>query len=200
MAVVLGDAQLQGSVVNISPPEGAFGGIEAVRLSNYTGAALILTDIDAEQPGQQYLMPFQQMVYKIQNFRQPPKITALFLGSDFDTETLLVEWSTSALADFPGVYPCTLTQADISAPDAPDIARVTLRHLNGVDTEIVTANARRHSVTVVNAGTTGILWNSKDDFTDQPTIAPGSGRTMEYKGALYFMSDAPGGLLEVFQD
>lgn len=102
--------------VIIDSPTGGFGGIEAARISNYTGELLEMFNVTGDAPtSTQYLLPFQSNVFQMHNVRQPPIIVAAGLGTSFDTEAVLVEWSTDPRIDFPGTYPVGLTEAALLA-------------------------------------------------------------------------------------
>ena len=195
MTIYLGDATLQGNNVTITPPVG-FDTIDGVRLTNYTGDVLILTDIDGRSNSQEYLMPLQQMVYHTANVQKIPRISGLALGSQFDNAALFVEWSDDSRNDFIGTYPTNITQVALVPAE---FATVQLLTLDGVTPTEIPAGPR-NSITLVNQGATNIAWNTVDDFAAQPSIVPGSGRSLNSGTALWFMSDAPGGLLEVFED
>lgn len=185
MAIVLGAVD---DNFNIIPPQGGFGGIDGCRIANYTGDALIITNIDTERPGQQYLMPFQQMVYRIENLRQPPSIDALILGRDFSTSQVLVEWSTEALNDFAGVYPVDLTQAALTAGlAAPQWGTHTLTVADDGATHTIPADTKRVSLTLINRGTKNVQLSAWDSGWPHPNrfIAPGEGRAIPTLAAVY---------------
>lgn len=188
MAVVLGQAVQQGSAVVITPPEGGFGGIEAVRLSNYTSDALILTNIDTDRPGQEYLLPFQQNVYRQKNVRQAPQIEAVILGNDFQTSSVLVEWSTEPLADFPGTYPVELTPALTSGVAAPAWENHGLHVLDDGTTYSIPAEPRRVSLTIINHGPAPVQLSHADNSWPHPhkVMAVGEGRTIDTTAVVYF--------------
>lgn len=189
MAIVLGTVD---DNFNIVPPQGGFGGIDGCRLSNYTGDALIITNIDTERPGQQYLMPFQQMVYKIENLRQAPSLDALTLGQDFSTSDVLVEWSTEALHDFPGIYPCTLVQAALAGSAAPAWENHQLAVPADGTTVSIVADARRISMSFMNDGTEKLMWSYADNGWGgsggggRPSLDVGSGRQLDTKAQVFF--------------
>ena len=190
--IVLGVATVAGNNVTITPPEGGFGGILGARLSNYTGDVLIVTNINSDAPGQEYLLPFQQNVYKVENVRQPPKVTGQQLGSSFPTASLLVEWSTDPLTDFPGTYPVALTQAGLYGVASPawDVHEVAVPTGS---TTTIPANSLRTSLTVYNDGSQPIEWSNVDSgWGSNAQIAAGSGRTVDTTAAIYLRSTAAG--------
>ena len=188
----LGTVIVQGGQVIIQPPEGGFGGVKGVRLSNYTGDVIILTNVNSEEPGQEYLLPFQQNVYHIENVRTPPRALGQSLGSSFPTATLLAEWSTEPLTDFPGTYPVALTQAGILGAASPKFNVVELAVPTG-STTIVPANPLRTSLTIFNDGSQAIEWNEADSgWGSNPQIAAGSGRTVDTTAAVYLRATAAG--------
>ena len=195
--IVLGTATVQGNAVVITPPEGGFGGIKAVRLSNYTSDALILTNISSDSPGQEYLMPFQQSVYHIENVRTPPKVVGVTLGSSFSTASLLIEWSTEPLTDFPGTYPTAISQAPINPTTATDGVVV----MGASATGQIPASARL-STTFYNVGPGVVYWSVNSGTTLGPTTSAslpvGSGVTIDGGGIVYLKADSSGASVSYF--
>jgi hypothetical protein len=187
VALVLGKATLVGNAVTLSPPEGGFGGVTAVRLTNYTGDVLIITNISSDAPGQEYLMPFQQNVYHIENVRTPPQVVGQQLGATFATATLLVEWSNDPLKDFPGTYPTALTQAGIISSAAPKFNVAELAIPGDSATHSIPANGARTGLSFVGDGTNAVEWNDADTgWGTNPQVAAGTGRTVDTASAVYF--------------
>lgn len=186
MSLVLGKAVLAGNAVTLSPPEGGFGGITAVRLTNYTGDVLILTNISSDSPGQEYLMPFQQNVYHIENVRTPPQVVGQQLAAAFATATLLVEWSNDPLKDFPGTYPTALTQAGIISSAAPKFNVAAVAIPNDAATHTIPANGARTSMSFFVDGANAVEWNDADSgWGTNPQVQVGSGRTVDTTQAVY---------------
>lgn len=118
MSIFLGEATQQGTSFTITPPRG-FNGVEAVRLTNYTGEVLILSNISGVGQNDEYLMPLQQMVYHTANVSNVPQVKGTLLGNPFLTSALFVEWSDDAEQDFIGTYPVTLSQVEQSSNPQP---------------------------------------------------------------------------------
>lgn len=187
MSVVLGQATVSGSKVNFTPPEGGFGGILAVRLGNYTGDVIVLTNINSDSPGQEYLLPFQQNVYHIENVRNPPTAVGIALGANFATASLLVEWSTDPLHDFPGTYPTSLTQAGVLSTAASAWSVNELAVPNSATTVTIPANSLRTSLTVFVDGANAVEFSNVDSgWGTNPQIAAGTGRTIDTTAAVFF--------------
>jgi hypothetical protein len=198
MSIVLGAAVLTGNAVTITPPEGGFGGVTAVRLSNYTGDALIVTNINSESPGQEYLLPFQQNVYHIENVRTPPKVVAQVLGSGFPTQSLLVEWSNDPLQDFPGTYPASITQAPINPANTQDGVVVMAANANGQ----IPASTSRLSTTFFNTGPGVVFWSTKSTTVlgaaTSAQLPVGAGVTLDGGAVVFMLADASGASVSWF--
>ena len=191
MSIILGVVD---NNFHIIPPAGGFGGIKACRLSNYTGDALVITNINPDYPGQEYLLPFQQSVYQIENIRQPPSLSAYVLGQDFSTSNVLVEWSTEPLIDFPGTYPANLTQAFLASAGAPAFEVHTLAVPDDGATHEIPAEARRISLSFINNGTVDLRYAAFDSgWTGRPILPVGDARTVDTVQAVYFRVATPMG-------
>lgn len=195
--IVLGTAVVRGNVVSITPPEGGFGGIKAARLSNYTGDVLILTNISSDSPGQEYLMPFQQSVYHIENVRTPPKVVGVTLGSTFSTASLLIEWSTEPLIDFPGTYPVGIAQAPINPTIATDGVVVMAASATGQ----IPAGPRLQT-TFYNTGPGVVYWSVNSATVLGPTTSAslplGAGITLDGGVVVYLKADSSGASVSYF--
>ncbi len=198
MTILIGSARTVNGQVTITPPAGHSGSIHAVRLSNYSGELLILTNMYSERPGREYLVPFQQMVYQIFNFQEVPTIVGILLGTAFDTARLLVEWSTEPLADFPGRYPVDLTQADLSGIGgaAPSWEVFELPVPNDAASHSIPAQITRSSLTFFNDGAVNVAYRAVDTGwgVNDPVILPGSGRTVNTTAAVFFRSLGAGSI------
>lgn len=106
MTVYLGTGTFNkaGNYFEIASPQN-FNSLYAIRLSNLTGDVLIVKNIQSTGQSTEYLLPYQQNVYKTENLSAIPKFTGLYLGNSVDTAALLVEWSDEPDTDFPGTYP-----------------------------------------------------------------------------------------------
>lgn len=199
--IVLGSATVEGSDVVIDPPVGQFGGVKAVRLTNYSPDAIKLGNVTGKNAGgQEYLMPFQQNVYGIESVRNPPTALGVVLGSGFNTESLFVEWSTEPEIDFPGTYPTALTQAPIvPAASTADGVVVMAAGANG---QIPAQNGT--DLTFYNNGT-GVVYWSRDSSTvlgagTSAQLAVGSGVTVGAGNIVYLKADASGASVSWFAD
>jgi hypothetical protein len=198
VSIVLGKATLTGNAVTLSPPEGGFGGITAARITNYTGDVIIITNISSDSPGQEYLMPFQQNVYHIENVRTPPTAAGVQLGAAFATATLLVEWSNDPLKDFPGTYPTALTQAGIISSAAPKFNVAEVAIPADAATHTIPANPARTGLSFIVDGANAVEWNDVDSgWGTNPQAASGTGRTVDTASAVYFR--ATGGVASSVQ-
>jgi hypothetical protein len=200
--IILGSATITSAGVVIQAPSG-FNTVAAVRLTNYSGDVITLQNITGEDQSEEYLMPLQQMVYPSHNIRNIPTLVAMSLGNDVVIETVLVEWSTDPLTDFQGTYPVALTEVGVSflIPDAVASAGNVLDLAATGTTYDIAGNSFRHSVTVINNGTTNIEWSSADSgWGTNAIILPGSSRTLNSGIPLYFRTDAADGTLEWFTD
>jgi hypothetical protein len=201
MAIFLGSAEFdqQGNTFLIQPPTG-FGSVEAVRISNYTGDALILTNIVGEGSDQQYLMPFQQMVYPFENVRAIPTMTGLQFGDGINTEAVLIEWSSDPDSDFPGTYPVTLTEATFAASTAFSAATTVVGANDQVE---ITANASAINRTVVNLGA-GVIYLGASAGATVPddcfTLSPGAGITILNNAPIWVTADGTGATFTVIGD
>lgn len=110
--IVVGTATVNPSTgkVELVAPLG-FGTARGIRLSNFTGDSLILTNISGVDQSQEYLAPQTQMVYPTDNIGATPTIVGYSYGSEQIAQNLLVEWSTEPNADFIGTYPAALPAA-----------------------------------------------------------------------------------------
>lgn len=109
MTIILGDLRGQGDVVIMDPP-GGFNSIDALRLSSYCDAAIIVTNLLGTDQSQQYLQPNQQNVYPITNIGRTPQLVPT--GADTVTtilDNVTVEWSNDPRNDFQGVYPTQIS-------------------------------------------------------------------------------------------
>lgn len=107
--IVVGTAVVNASTgkVELIAPMG-FGTARGVRLSNFTGDTLILTDISGTSQSQEYLAPQTQMVYPTANVGNTPFVLGYSYPPSQVAANLLVEWSTDPDADFIGTYPASL--------------------------------------------------------------------------------------------
>jgi len=203
--IILGKATIapQGVIIDTQDISG-FNTVAAVRLSNYSGDVITLRNISGQDQSEEYLMPLQQMVYPSANIRNIPTLEALSLGNAIVVETVLVEWSTDPLVDFQGTYPVPLTEVGtvfLTPENNPAVTAGDVLELTTADTTYdIPGYVFRHSITVINNGSTNIQWSTVDAGWPHATILPGSSRTLNAPNTLYFQSDADGGTLEWFTD
>jgi hypothetical protein len=207
--IILGSATITpaGVVIDTNDVAG-FNTVTGVRLSNYSGDVITLQNISGQDQSEEYLMPLQQMVYPSANIRNIPVLKALSLGNAIVVETVLVEWSTDPLNDFQGTYPVALTEVGtvfLTPENNPAVSAGEVLLLPTANTtETIPGYVFRHSITVINNGTTNIAWSTdptgRGDWSTQAVILPGSSRTLNSGVTLYFQSDADGGTLEWFSD
>lgn len=113
--IVVGTAVVNPSTeqVELRAPMG-FGTARGVRLSNFTGDSITLTNISGVDQSQEYLAPQTQMVYPTANVGAVPTAVGVSYPPDQIAQNILVEWSTDPDADFLGTYPAALP-ANISS-------------------------------------------------------------------------------------
>lgn len=110
--IVVGTATVNSSTgkVDLVAPLG-FGTARGVRLSNFTGDTITLTNIAGTSQSQEYLAPQTQMVYSTTNIGATPTAVGTSYSSDQIASNLLIEWSTDPDSDFIGTYPAALPAA-----------------------------------------------------------------------------------------
>lgn len=199
MTVYLGSAVVQGSYVVIQAPEQGFGGMKGCRMTNYTADAIILNNITGDTPGaQEYLMPFQQAVYKVENVRQPPTAQGVVLGSAFAASQLFVEWSDDPLTDFPGTYPTIVAQAPINPANTTDGVAV----LGGGAAGTVPASTNRVQTTFYNTGPGTVYWSQHSATVlgagTSASLPPNAGVTLDGGQTVYLKADASGASVSFF--
>lgn len=200
MTIYIGSAEIQGDQIVIQSPVG-FNSVEAVRLTNYSGDAIIVRNIQGDGLSAEYLMPYQQMVYSATNVSNIPTLFGLVLGTALPTDSVLVEWSTAADDDFIGTYPVTLTQAPIITPSNQyAFSKYITLAANASHTE--DANSTRASATIVNHGPGQIYWGGSTQAVDNtfPPIDVGSARTINNGAGLTVLADGSGASVELFAD
>lgn len=195
--IILGTAAVVGSKVQINFPTG-FGGIQAVRLTNYTADVIVLQDITGAGDGsQEYLMPFQTSVYESVSTRTPPTAYGQTLGTGFATSQLFVEWSTDPTADFPGTYPSALTEAPLAPSNSTDGVIVLAANATG---SIPAGN--RLSTTFYNNGAGVVYWSTNSATVLGPTtsasLASGAGITLSGGVTVHLKADASGASVSYF--
>lgn len=197
--IVLGSATLIGSSVVMKAPVGGFGGIKAVRLTNYTGDAIILQNITGSSPGaQELLMPFQTNVFPCDNIRDAPTAVGVTLGSTFATASLFVEWSDDPIKDFPGTYPSQVTQAPINPSNASDGVVVMAANASGQ----IAANPLRLQTTFYNTGPGVVFWSQKSTTVlgagTSASLPVGAGITLDGGQSIFLKADGSGASVSFF--
>lgn len=195
--ILLGSATIVGAQVVIQPPTG-FSGVQAVRLTNYTADVIILQNITGTGEGsQEYLMPFQTNVYKVDSVRTPPTATGKSLGVAFGSSSLLVEWSTEPTADFPGTYPSALTEAPVAPSNSTDGVVVMAANATGN-----IAAGSRLSTTFYNNGTGVVYWSTNSATVlgagTSAQLASGAGVTISGGPKVFLKADATGASVSFF--
>jgi hypothetical protein len=211
--IVVGEAVVQGGKVVITPPTLGFGAVRAVRLTNYTANVLIVSNISGIDQSQEYLLPLQQMVYESLNTSGVPSISVKDIGAAISAPpTVLVEWSTDPLPDFPGTYPTTIGEPS-GAPylyaDSGLIQQDTGISFNYMS---IGQNPFRTSLTIVNnnygAGFDGIVsWYGgtvpPSSALAGAVIPAGGGRTINSTAPVYVGvrgTDAATATLEIVEE
>lgn len=109
--ILLGKLTINNDGTVTLPPPAGFNTVQAVRLSNYCNAALVVSNIGTTNQ-QLLLMPVQQNVYAAPNTTQNLKLASL-TGADSAATiaaSVLVEFSTEPDVDFAGYsYPAQLS-------------------------------------------------------------------------------------------
>lgn len=107
--IIIGTAVVSanGQYVTFPSPAG-FNTVLAVRIANYSGDSVQLSNIHSVQQGQELLQPQQQMVYVSPNLSAIPKAVGLTYPPAQIAAGLQVEWSTDPDSDFIGQYPVAL--------------------------------------------------------------------------------------------
>lgn len=206
--IILGSASIQGNTVQIDTKTVAgFGSVQAVRLTNYTADALILTNINGTGQSQEYLMPLQQMVYHTLNVSTIPTVIAQSLGTAFDVAALFVEWSTDPTIDFIGTYPQQVTQVPVILPPPAAATKVntgTYIFPDTVTIYTIPANAKRVDITVTNQSTNGadiaVGGSGTPDFATSPVLSPGQSITFVSVGELNFIAGLAACVLGFFEE
>jgi hypothetical protein len=193
MAIILGSGTFnqQANTYQIQPPTSNFA-VAACRIANYTGDALILTGITNKGADQQYLMPYQQMVYPADNgLSSIPTMSGVLLGSGINPNQVLIEWSTEGPEDFPGTYPTTLAIPPNFYGNGSALETKTLT----VSSVGVTVAARPTwlDTTIVNVGPDAITFEGFSASGNAPITIPSGSSVTFSNGAEFTVTDAGAG-------
>lgn len=201
MTIRIGQATVLGDQVLLAAP-GGFNTFKALRLSNFTGDAIIVRNISGTSIGEEYLLPSQSMVYHTDNVSTIPTLQGLNLGLT-TVSAVLVEWSDDPLNDFIGTYPTSIT-----LPVVGTTASVSLVSLPAPGTTFtIAAQPLRVSLTVINESPTvgvnagAIEWSSVNSgWGSNPRIIVQGGRTTSGNNALYFRALDANSKIEVISE
>lgn len=196
-----------------------FDTVKAVRLTNYTADAIVLTGISGLDPNSvEYLMPLQQMVYHTDNISSVPVLKGLQLGTDLNAAAVFVEWSTEPELDFIGTYPTQVS----AIPIVVGIATIINTSVIGTAaagglftgsagvTRTVPSNAKRVSITLINqsTGAQNIYFGGSSNAhgadwaagaLQTPVIVPNGGVEFSAQGSLFVRGDA-GAILAIIEE
>lgn len=197
--ITLGTATVQGSSVIIKAPVGGFGGVKAVRLTNYTADVIILSNINGTSPGaRELIMPFQTNVYACDNIRDAPTALGQTLGSTFATASLMVEWSDDPVTDFPGTYPANVTQAPINPSNSSDGVVVLAANASGT----IAAQPLRLQTTFFNTGPGVVYWSQNASTVlgagTSASLPVNAGVTLDGGATVYLKADVSGASVSFF--